>query len=290
MKGGDPFVFGRGGEELAALRAAGIAAEVIPGVTAGIAAPAALGIPITHRGLARGAIFVTGHGAGGGEPDWERLAGCGLTLVIYMGLARLEHIVARLLDGGLMACTPAALISDATLATEHAVRDHLGRVARGCCGGSRSGDRRRRRSRRPRGPRPDRARRRRGRMTRSRLVVVGNGMAGVRTLEELLRLAPGRYDITVFGAEPHPNYNRILLSPVLAGELSTDEIVINDREWYAKNGITLHLGRARRAHRPLPPDGGRGGRRRGAVRPAAARDRIDAGRAAGPGRESVRAC
>jgi nitrite reductase (NADH) large subunit len=80
-------------------------------------------------------------------------------------------------------------------------------------------------------------------MTRPRLVVVGNGMAGVRTLEELLRLAPGRYDITVFGAEPHPNYNRILLSPVLAGELSSDEIVINDREWYAKNGITLHLGR-----------------------------------------------
>jgi nitrite reductase [NAD(P)H] large subunit len=80
-------------------------------------------------------------------------------------------------------------------------------------------------------------------MTRPRLVVVGNGMAGVRTLEELLRLAPGRYDVTVFGAEPHPNYNRILLSPVLAGELSTDEIVINDREWYAKNGIRLHLGR-----------------------------------------------
>jgi uroporphyrin-III C-methyltransferase len=128
VKGGDPFVFGRGGEELAAMRVAGIAAEVIPGVTAGIAAPAALGIPVTHRGLARGAILVTGHGAGGGEPDWERLAGCGLTLVIYMGLARLEHIVARLLDGGLAARTPAALIGDATLATERAVVTTLGEL------------------------------------------------------------------------------------------------------------------------------------------------------------------
>ena len=71
VKGGDPFVFGRGGEELAALGAAGIAVEVVPGVTAGIAAPAALGIPITHRGLARGAIFVTGHAAGVDEPRVE---------------------------------------------------------------------------------------------------------------------------------------------------------------------------------------------------------------------------
>ena len=80
-------------------------------------------------------------------------------------------------------------------------------------------------------------------MTRQRLVVVGNGMAGVRTLEELLRLAPDRYDITVFGAERHPNYNRILLSPVLAGEMTADEIVLNGLEWYAEHGIRLHLGR-----------------------------------------------
>jgi nitrite reductase (NADH) large subunit len=80
-------------------------------------------------------------------------------------------------------------------------------------------------------------------MTRQRLVVVGNGMAGVRTLEELLRLAPDRYDVTVFGAEPHPNYNRILLSPVLAGEMTTDEIVLNGLDWYAMHGIQLHLGR-----------------------------------------------
>ncbi len=76
-----------------------------------------------------------------------------------------------------------------------------------------------------------------------RLACVGNGMAGIRTLEELLKLAPDLYDITVFGAEPHPNYNRILLSPVLAGEQTLQEIVLNDLDWYRRNGITLHLGK-----------------------------------------------
>jgi nitrite reductase (NADH) large subunit len=80
-------------------------------------------------------------------------------------------------------------------------------------------------------------------MNKLRLVMVGNGMAGVRTLEELLALAPDAYDITVFGAEPHPNYNRILLSPVLAGEQTLPQIVLNDRDWYAANGIALHLGK-----------------------------------------------
>jgi nitrite reductase (NADH) large subunit len=80
-------------------------------------------------------------------------------------------------------------------------------------------------------------------MKQPRLVVVGNGMAGIRTLEELLKLAPGMYDITVFGAEPYPNYNRILLSPVLAGEQDFDDIVLNPLSWYADNGITLHLGK-----------------------------------------------
>jgi nitrite reductase (NADH) large subunit len=75
-----------------------------------------------------------------------------------------------------------------------------------------------------------------------KLVMVGNGMAGVRAIEELLKLAPDLYDITVFGAEPHPNYNRILLSPVLAGEQTLDEIVLNDWAWYEGNGITLHAG------------------------------------------------
>ncbi|MFM2111778.1 MAG: hypothetical protein RLZZ271_438, partial [Pseudomonadota bacterium] len=76
-----------------------------------------------------------------------------------------------------------------------------------------------------------------------KLVMIGNGMAGVRTLEELLKISPDLYDITVFGAEPHPNYNRILLSPVLAGEQTVDEIILNSWEWYSENNITLHAGK-----------------------------------------------
>ncbi|SFM51572.1 nitrite reductase [NAD(P)H], large subunit [Variovorax sp. OV329] len=80
-------------------------------------------------------------------------------------------------------------------------------------------------------------------MNKLKLVMIGNGMAGVRTIEELLKIAPGLYDITVFGAEAHPNYNRILLSPVLAGEQTVQDIVLNSWEWYEENGITLHAGK-----------------------------------------------
>jgi nitrite reductase (NADH) large subunit len=80
-------------------------------------------------------------------------------------------------------------------------------------------------------------------MEKMKLVLVGNGMAGMRTLEELLKAAPGKYDITVFGDEPHPNYNRIMLSPVLAGEQTLEQIVLNSRDWYAEHGITLHTGK-----------------------------------------------
>src|SRR5574343_860713 len=94
-----------------------------------------------------------------------------------------------------------------------------------------------------------------------KLVMVGNGMAGVRTLEELLKIAPDLYDITVFGAEPHPNYTRILLSPVLAGEQTLDEIVLNPLDWYRRHGITLHLGRqvvqVDRRRRTVTADDGR---------------------------------
>ena len=78
-------------------------------------------------------------------------------------------------------------------------------------------------------------------MEKTKLVMVGNGMAGVRALEELLKIAPDIYDITVFGAEPHANYNRILLSPVLAGEMTLKDIMLNDVDWYAANNIKLHL-------------------------------------------------
>src|ERR1700709_570777 len=80
-------------------------------------------------------------------------------------------------------------------------------------------------------------------MKKMKLVLVGNGMAGVRAIEELIRIAPHLHEITFFGAEPHPNYNRILLSPVLAGEQTLDEIVLNPLAWYAEHGITLHLGK-----------------------------------------------
>ena len=80
-------------------------------------------------------------------------------------------------------------------------------------------------------------------MKKMKLVMIGNGMAGCRTLEDLLKIAPDLYDITVFGSEPHGNYNRILLSPVLAGEMSLHDIVLNDFAWYEKHGITLHAGK-----------------------------------------------
>jgi uroporphyrin-III C-methyltransferase len=121
LKGGDPFVFGRGGEELAALRAAGIEVEVIPGITAGIGAPATLGIPLTHRLVARGVTFISGHSASGAEPDWRALASQGTTLVIYMGLARIEAIVGSLMAAGMPASTPACAIENATLRNQRQV-------------------------------------------------------------------------------------------------------------------------------------------------------------------------
>ena len=114
LKGGDPFVFGRGGEELQALQAAGIDGDVINGITAGIAAPATLGIAVTHRDYAQGVVFVTGHGAGSGEPDWAALAATRMTLVIYMGMRRLAEISGALLAAGMSADTPCAAIESAT--------------------------------------------------------------------------------------------------------------------------------------------------------------------------------
>jgi len=114
IQGGDPFVFGRGGEECDALRAAGLQVEVIGGLTAGIAGPAAIGIPVTDRRHAPGVALVTGHARDGGHgPDWAALARSGLTLVIYMGVSRLAATVQALRDGGLAADTPAAVVSAA---------------------------------------------------------------------------------------------------------------------------------------------------------------------------------
>jgi len=108
-----PILFGRGGEECDALRAAGIEVEVIGGLTAGIAAPAAIGLPVTDRRFTQGVALVTGHAGGEREPDWDALARSGLTLVIYMGVARVHKLVTALTHGGLGADTPAAVISAA---------------------------------------------------------------------------------------------------------------------------------------------------------------------------------
>jgi uroporphyrin-III C-methyltransferase len=126
LKGGDPFVFGRGGEEMQALMAAGVVVEVIPGITSGIAAPAALGIPITHRDLAHGVTFVTGHGA---DIDWRALVRSKTTLVIYMGLRNVETIVASLLAAGVDGATPACIIENGTLYTQKQQVTTLGQLS-----------------------------------------------------------------------------------------------------------------------------------------------------------------
>ena len=114
LKGGDPFVFGRGGEECDALRATGIAVDVVSGLTAGLAGPASIGIPVTDRRCSPGVALVTGHAKDGGPGvDWSALARSGLTLVIYMGVSRLPEIVRALLAAGMSAHTPAAAISSA---------------------------------------------------------------------------------------------------------------------------------------------------------------------------------
>jgi uroporphyrin-III C-methyltransferase len=115
LKGGDPFVFGRGGEELTALRAAGVEAAAVCGITAGLAAPAALGIPVTHRDAARGVTLLTGHARDGSTPDWRALRAAGNTLVIYMGMTRLGTLVADMLAAGYPADTPACAVQNATL-------------------------------------------------------------------------------------------------------------------------------------------------------------------------------
>jgi uroporphyrin-III C-methyltransferase len=131
LKGGDPFVFGRGGEEVEALRAAGIGVEVIPGITAGIAAPAAIGVPVTDRRHTQGVVFVTGHTKDGdSQPDWPQLARCGLTLVVYMGVSQCEEITQALMAGGLASSTPAAVIQAAHTDRQRSQVTTLNRLAR----------------------------------------------------------------------------------------------------------------------------------------------------------------
>jgi uroporphyrin-III C-methyltransferase len=131
LKGGDPFIFGRGGEEAEHLRAADVHVEIVNGITSGLAAATALGVPWTHREHARGVMLVTGHAKeGGAAPHWPTLgaaAAQGLTLVVYMGVSQLEAIVAGLADA-LPAHTPAALVQAATTADEQRLVVTLGRL------------------------------------------------------------------------------------------------------------------------------------------------------------------
>lgn len=112
IKGGDPFVFGRGGEELLELRKAGIEAEVIPGITSASGCSTYADIPLTHRGLSQGCTFVTGHAEKSLDVNWEALAQLNHTLVFYMGLTRAGEISEKLLAGGLAADTPVAIIEN----------------------------------------------------------------------------------------------------------------------------------------------------------------------------------
>ena len=128
LKGGDPFMFGRGGEELLALTAAGIEVEVVSGITAGMGVTAALGIPVTHRDVARGVTFITGHTRDGADPDWRALVASGTTLVVYMGLANLPRIARALLDADMPGTMPAAAIQDGTTARQKKVISSLARI------------------------------------------------------------------------------------------------------------------------------------------------------------------
>jgi uroporphyrin-III C-methyltransferase len=129
LKGGDPFIFGRGGEEAEALDRAGVQWEVVNGITSGLAAASAAGVPLTHREHSQGVIFVTAHAAAGKEPDWAALAKSGMTLVVYMGVARCEAVQSALILGGLPRSTPVLVVQDASLPRERQLRTILSRLA-----------------------------------------------------------------------------------------------------------------------------------------------------------------
>ncbi|MFL6065713.1 MAG: uroporphyrinogen-III C-methyltransferase [Friedmanniella sp.] len=132
LKGGDNFVFGRGGEEWQACAAAGIPVRVIPGVSSAIAAPALAGIPLTHRQLTQGFTVVSGHlapGDPGSTLDWAALARAGTTLVVLMGVATLPAITAELMAQGMSGDTPAATVADAGLPSQRAVRGRVDDIA-----------------------------------------------------------------------------------------------------------------------------------------------------------------
>lgn len=138
LKGGDPFMFGRGGEELEACRAAGVPCEVIPGITAALAASASAGAPLTHRRSAQAVTFVTGHAAGDSEPDldWEALARPNHTVVVYMGASTAGRIADRLIAAGRAPGTPALVVFRASRPDEVRCVTTLGALGEAAAGGS----------------------------------------------------------------------------------------------------------------------------------------------------------
>jgi uroporphyrin-III C-methyltransferase len=130
LKGGDPFIFGRGGEEVEALRAAGVEVEVVPGVSAALGVAASTQIPLTHRDMAQAVTFVTGHAALGDEPDldWHALARANQTVVVYMGVGNADVIAARLIAAGRDPVTPVAVVENGTRANEIAAFGALGNL------------------------------------------------------------------------------------------------------------------------------------------------------------------
>ena len=142
LKNGDPFVFGRGGEEALALAAASIPFRVVPGITAGVAAPAYAGIPTTQRATAQSVAFVTGHHAGGGaarDVDWLGLAKAADTLVLYMSLRQIGGVARALIEGGRSTLDPVAFLTDATTPLERRVLTTLGEAASAAANIDRSG-------------------------------------------------------------------------------------------------------------------------------------------------------
>ena len=129
LKGGDPFVFGRGGEEFEALDRAGVRCEVVPGVTSAFAAPAVAGVSVTHRGLSHGVTVVTGHAQEGAAVDFRRLANPDVTLVVLMGVQRRASIVSELIEGGLDPATPVAVIERAYMEGQRVQRGPLRSLA-----------------------------------------------------------------------------------------------------------------------------------------------------------------
>jgi uroporphyrin-III C-methyltransferase len=125
LKGGDPFVFGRGGEELLALREAGVSCVVVPGLSSALAGPLAAGIPVTHRGVSRGVTIVSARGARGEATDFRPLAHAELTLVILMGVEHRGEIAGQLIEGGLSALTPVAVVEQAWTGQQRTTRGTL---------------------------------------------------------------------------------------------------------------------------------------------------------------------